>query len=241
MNLIVTAAQVRDYLTLNSPGSTSRYSDDTIGSNIRAAQSALEAATGRFVYDHPGVTWATTTMLQGQVAIPGFRALTSVTWGRAVMNVGLPGNDDNAGVWAIAEGGPGIPDGGGLYVALQFRAWRSEAGGRPWWFADSGWFDKALDSPFYPGNYGGGFAWTSMPNDLVIVGDGGYTPGSEPEAVKHAVKVLAAWYTMRPASIMADVAVTSGGQTLPYQEMPPEVRQFIAGWKLGEQQAVSVG
>lgn len=240
MNLIVTPAQVRQYLTLNADSASSRYSDETIGSNIRAAQSTLEAATGRFLYNHEGITWATTTMLQGQVAIPGFRAFTSVTWGNAVLNVGLPGNDLNAGCWAIREAGPGIPDAGGLLVAIQFRAWRAD-GGMPWWFADSGWFDKLLDSPFYPGNYGGGFAWTSMPNDLVIVGDGGYTPGDEPAAVQHAVKVLAAWYTMRPASVLADVAVTSGGQTLPYQELPPEVSQFIAGFKMGQQQAVSVG
>lgn len=240
MNLIVTPAQVREYLVLNANSASSRYSNETIGSNIRAAQSFLESETGRFLYDHPGVTWATTTMLQGQVAIPGFRSFTSVTWGRAVMNVGYPGNDDNAGVWALAERGPGIPDDGPLYVALQFRAFRADAGGRPWWFADSGWFDKGLDSPFYPGNYGGGFAWTSMPNDLVIVGDGGYAPGEEPWTVRQAVKVLAAWYTMRPASVLADVAVTSGGSTVTYENLPPEVAAFIAGFRLGEQQAVSV-
>ena len=42
------------------------------------------------------------------------------------------------------------------------------------WLADRGWWDKALDSPFYPGNWGGGYAWTSMPDDLVITGDAGF-------------------------------------------------------------------
>lgn len=240
MNLIVTPEQVRAYLTLNQDSASSRYSDQTIGSNIRAAQSTLEAATGRFLYDHPGVTWATTTMLQGQVAIPGFRAFTTCTWGGAVLNVGLPGADSEAGCWAILEDGVGIPDGHWLAMALQFRAFRADPSGAPWWFADSGWYDKLLDSPFYPGNWGGGYAWTSMPNDLVILGDGGYAPGSEPEALKHAVKVLAAWNTMRPASVMADVAVTSGGQTLAYQEMPPEVASFVAAFKQGTPQAVGV-
>ena len=80
MSLIISEASVRDYLELNSPGSSSKYSDSTIGSNIRAATSALEHETNRYLQDHPAATWAVTTMLDAQVPIPGFRTFTSVTW-----------------------------------------------------------------------------------------------------------------------------------------------------------------
>lgn len=232
MNLIVTESQVRDYLELNSPGSSSKYSDQTIASNLRAAQSFLESATHRFLFDHPAVTWARTSMLQAQVALPGFRAFTTVTWGGSVMTVGYPGNDTNASCWVLAEEGPGVEF--PLYVGMQFRPWRVD-NDRPWWLADSQWFDKALDSPFYPGNWGGGYAWTSMPNDLVIVGDGGYAAGTEPEALKHAIKVLASFYTMRPASILADVAITPQGGVLTYSQLPTEAVAFIRDWKIGRQ------
>jgi len=240
MNLIVTSDQVRDYLKLNTPGSTSQYSDQTIGSNIRAAQSYLESECHRYFHDHPAVTWARTTLLQAQVSIPGFRSITSATWGGVALSVAVPGDGNTSpSAWGIWEASPGVEDGSRLIVALQFRPWRVD-NDRPWYYADSRWWDKLLDSPFFPGNWGGGYAWTSMPNDLVIVGNGGYAAGTEPETLKHTVKVLAAWYTMRPASILATVAVTPQGSVLSYADLPPEVREFIVDWKIGEQVA-SVG
>lgn len=236
MQYIVTAAQVRSYLELNSPGSTSRYSDETIGSNIRAAQSFLEAKCHRFFFNRTAHVWATTTMLQAQVRIPGFRSFSSVTWGGAALTVGLPGNDANASCWAIPESHEGVEY--PLYTALQFRPWRTDGSG-PWWLSDSGWFDRNLDSPWYPGNQGGGYSFTSMPNDLVIVGDAGYAQGTEPEALMHAIKVLASFYTQRPASIMSDVSITPAFGSLPFTQLPAEVVEFIADWKSG-QQVVSV-
>lgn len=240
MNYIVTADQVRAYLELNTPGSTSRYSDETLGSNIRAAQSYLESECNRWFYDHPGVTWAKTTLLQAQVDLPGFRTFTSVTWGTTIMNVCIPGDGQTScSAWGLWEPQGGIEDGHQLVVGLQFRPWRVD-NDRPWYYADPNWWDKMLDSPFYPGNWGGGYAWTSMPNDLVIVGDGGYAPGHEPETVKQTVKVLASFYTMRPASIMGNLAATPGGAGIPYDMLPPEVQEFIADWRIG-QQVASVG
>lgn len=240
MNLVVTPDSVREYLLLNSPGSTSRYSDGTIGSNIRAAQSYLERECHRFFHDHPGVTWATTTMLQAQVDLPGFRTITSATWGGALLSVAVPGDGNTSpSAWALWEPTEGIEDGYRLICALQFRPWRVD-NDRPWWLADRNWFDKGLDSPCLPGNWGGGYAWTSMPNDLIIVGDGGYPPGFEPFAYIHAVRVLAAWYTIRPASLMGNVALSPGGAPLEYGDLPPEVYEFVADWKLGRQ-VVSVG
>lgn len=236
MNYIVTPGQVRAYLELNSPGSSSRYSDETIGSNIRAAQSDLESACRRFFYDHPAVTWATTTMLQAQVALPGFRTITTATWGGSLLSVAVPGDGNTSpSAWGLWEQTPGSND-NPLIVGLQFRAWRVD-NDMPWYYADRLWWDKALDSPFYPGNYGGGYAWTSMPNDLVIVGDGGYSPGTEPEAVMDAVKIYAAWKTMRPSGLLGGIAVTPDGNTTDYSALPPEVRTFVADWRLGQQVA----
>ena len=236
--LMVTPQQVRDYLVLNTDP-TSRYSDDTIGSNIAASQDFLERQTGRFLMDRPGKTWTMpATMLRAQVAIPGFRAFTSVTWGGATLTVGFASNDPGASVWAI-------PDllNTGTYTGLQFRAWRidnSDPWARSYHNPDPAWFDKALDSPYYPGNYGGGYAWTSMPDDLVVVGDAGYAPGSEPPSLLDAVKVYAAFKTLRPQSLLANEAVTPAGGVLSYARLPAEVRDFIADWKIGGEQMVSV-
>lgn len=225
---VISVQAVRDYLQLNTTASSSQYSDATIGSNIRAAQSAIEKATGRWFVDRPATTFTMTTQLRAVVDVPGFRAVTTLTWGGATLTA-------NDGYWLLPD-----QQNSGIYVAVQFRAFRADPSGMPWWLADSKWFDKALDSPFYPGNYGGGYFYTSMPNDLVIVGDGGYASGSEPEAFLDAVKIYAAFKTMRPASLLADVAITPQGGVLTYSQFPPEVRQFIADWSLSTQ-VTSVG
>lgn len=239
MNYIVTPGQVRDYLQLNSPGTTSRYSDDSIGSNIKAAQSYLESECHRFFYDHPAVTWARTTLLAAQVDIPGFRTFTSVQWGGVTLSVAVPGDGNTSpSAWGLWEQTPGLDD-TRLVIALQFRPWRVD-NERPWYMADRNWWDKALDSPFFPGNFGGGYAWTSMPNDLVIVGDGGYAAGNEPWMLRQAVKELASWFTMKPAGLFAEMAATPGGGSIPYQDFPPFVVDFIMDNKIG-QQVASVG
>lgn len=232
---IATVTEVRDYLELNTPGSTSRYSDASIGSNILAAQDYLERRTGRFLVDRPATVWTIpgATMLQAQVAIPGFRTFTSVMWGGSSLTVGFAAGD-SAGVWAIAD-----PLNSGVYVGLQFRAWRADSD-RPWWLADSLWWDKALDSPYYPGNWGGGYAWTSMPDDLVVSGNGGYAAGTEPYFLRHAVKVLAAFYTQRGPTILADTIITPAGGVMQTARLPGEVVDFLADWKIGGQQVVSM-
>jgi hypothetical protein len=231
---IVSDSDVRDYLELNTPASSSKYSAARIGSNILAAQEWLEHQTGRYFTDRPGVTWTIpgATMLRAQVPIPGFRTFTSCQWGGSIIQVSTTLGSGAA--WAI----PDVLN-TGVYVALQFRAWRADSD-RPWYLADSNWWDKLLDNPFYPGNWGGGYAWTSMPDDLVITGDAGYVNGSEPYALRQAVLVLASFYTMRPASILADVAITPSGGVLTYSQMPAEVRSFVADWKIGGEQVVSM-
>ena len=198
--MLVDATAVRDYMALNQTEETSQYSDATIGSNIRSAQSFLERESHRylaprtFTSDAP---WKTTTMLRAQVPIGGFRTFSSVSFGGSTLV-------ENQSFWAIPD-----PMQTGIYVAMQFRAFRADASGKPWWMADSQWFDKALDSPFYPGNYGGGYFYSSMPNDLLIAGEAGFdpsleqgTPGAVPDDVMHAVLVLASFYTVRPAAFL---------------------------------------
>ena len=240
VDMVITTTAVRDYLELNSPGTTSRYTDATIGSNIRAAISTIERETHRFLADRPTWHWETTTMLAAQVAIPGFRSFTSVKFGGAVLTVAVPGDgQESAGCWALAD-----DINNGTFIGLQFRAWRADSN-MPWWLALGGansWFDQAADNPFDPRNRGGGYAWTSMPNDLKIDGNAGWdstlpvdTFGGYPSAFMHAVKVLAAFYTMRPASILADVAITPQGGVLNYTRLPNEVAEFIADFKIGSQ------
>lgn len=239
MTLLVSAADVRTYLDNVSATSSDQYSDGTIGSNILAAQSSLEQATGRFFVPRTFtslIPYKVTTQTVPQVALPGFRTFTTVTW--AGTEVVIDVNDSvNATVW-------GIPDlqQTGVYIGIQFRPYRVGPG--PWWLAYPDWFDRNLDSPWYAANYWGN--GSSLPNDLLIVGAAGYDPslapgvaGSVPFAVLHAIKVLAAFYTMRPASILADVAITPQGGILNYSQMPAEVRDFISAWQAGTQ-AVSV-
>lgn len=232
MALIISTTAVRDYLDLNTPGSSSKYTDGTIGSNIRAATSFLEHKTGRVLAQRDAMTFAATSMLAAIVPIPGFRTFTSVTWGGSVQTVGYPGNDAGASVWALLESIPGVSN--PLYIGLQFRQFRVQGSG-PWYLSDPLWFDKNLDSPYHPGNFASGYAGTSSPNDLVVIGNAGYLVGTEPEDVLHAVKVLAAFYTMRPASILADVAITPAGGVLNYAQLPAEVRDFLADWTIGRQ------
>ena len=240
MSMVITTQAVRDYLELNTPGSTSKYSDATIGSNILAAQSRLEKETHRFLVDRPTWTWATTTMIAAQVAIPGFRTFPTVTFGGTTLTVGVPGDGNQSpSAWAIAD-----DINSGTYVALQFRPWRADSN-MPWWLSLGGqnsWFDQGADNPFDPRNRGGGYAWTSMPNDLIIIGAAGWDGtlaadsfGGYPSQFLHATKVLASFFTMRPASILADVALTPQGAVLNYTRDAPEVAQFIADFKIGSQ------
>ena len=228
MTLTVSAAQVRAYLSLEAGNPTNSPSKSTeqIESNILAAQEVLERATGRLFVNRPATTYTATTMLRAIVPVPGFRAFTSVSaYGSALVV--------NQAVWPLPDA-----QNSGIYTALQFRPFRGDL--HEWWIANPQWWDAALDNPFYPGNYGGGYAWTSMPNDLSVVGDGGYAPGSEPFSWLLAVKQLAAFYTLQPAALLAATIVTPQGGVISYADLPDTVVNFINSWRTG-QQAVSVG
>lgn len=229
MTLLVAASAVREYLNLNSTPSTQQYSDATIASNILAAQSMLERATSRWFVDRPATTYTATSLNRASFLLPGFRTVTGATRDGTDLTVAV---DGGTGTFYLIRDALQT----GVYTGLALRPYNSYRPG-PWWLSDPSWFDRNLDSPWFPGNYGGANYRTSIPNDIVVSGDGGYATDSVPDAALHAIKVLAAFYTMRPASLLADVAITPAGGVVNYSQIPGEVQTFIAQWQIGEQWA----
>lgn len=214
--MIVTAQSVRDYMDLNTPGSSSKYSDGTLGSNIRAAQGFLERKTGR-VFEDTSATKRFTTNGQAYIVLPGLRSVSG--------SVQLQGTTlDVDSTYHL------IPDAQqtGVYTGIQFRAFGTGTAAG-WWFSNPQWFDRNLDHPHYPGNRG--YSMTSLPNDLVIDGAWGWTDAGMPESVRHAVKVLAAWYTKRPDALLAGGLATPGGDIVDMSQVPVEVQLFVADWR----------
>ena len=170
MTLTVSATDVRSYLQMETDAAAVAASSipySQIESNILAAQETLERATRRWFVNRTGATYTATSMLRAIVPIPGFRSFTTITAYSTGTTLIV-----NQSVWPLPDA-----QNTGIFVGLQFRPFRAD-NDRPWWYADPGWWDKGLDNPFYPGNYGGGYAYTSMPNDLVVVGNGGYAVGT---------------------------------------------------------------
>jgi hypothetical protein len=214
---VVSVAAVREYMELNTPASSSKYSDETIGSNVRAAQGFLERKTGR-VFEDTQATKKFTTNGQAFLAIPGLRSVSG--------SVQLQGTTLDADSTYYL-----IPDAQqtGVYTGIQFRAFGTGTYGGPWWLSNPQWFDRNLDHPHYPANRG--YSTTSLPNDLVIDGSWGWTDAQMPEAVRHAVKVLAAWYTKRPDALLAGGLSTPGGDVVDMSQVPVEVQLFVADWR----------
>lgn len=230
---VITPATVRTQLNLE--GTTGQYSDDTIGGYILSAISSLETACSRYLVNRPGAVVTLTSMLRTALAIPGLRTPIAVQYAGATVV-------QNQSYWLLSDAMTT-----GVYTGIQFRAYRTDMfgsgiPGTPYgpWIANSQWFDQAADSPFYPGNYGGGVAYTSMPNDTSITGDWGYEPGFEPGNFVHALEVFSEWYTQRPPALLADTVLTPAGGIVSYSQMPAEVQDFVKEFSAG-QMAVSVG
>ena len=246
MTLMVTATQVRDYLNQVSSTTSNQYTDATINSNIAMAQSALEFATGRYLAPRSFTSqspWLWTTMNFNSIPLPGFRTITSATrTGSALVA--------NSSYWITPDSQQT-----GVFTRMFFRAptspdfWPGNPG-TPYgpWITNPLWFDLAADSPFYPTNLGGNYYLTSLPRDLEVVGEAGYdvalpadSYGGPPSIALMAIRAKAAWLTMRPASIMADVAITAQGGIVNFASEPPEVQQFIMQFKGGTPQMTTVG
>jgi hypothetical protein len=208
---LVTADAVRAYMELNA-STSSRYSDSTIGSNIRAAGAFLERHTGRYLGDQT-LTLKFTTEGRAWVPIPGLRTATSVTLDGSVL---------------VADSGYYlIPDVAqtGVYTGIQFHAFETRANRGPWYYGHSDWFDRGLDMP----NPSGYTDTASIPNNLVIVGAWGYTEAIMPEEARQAAKVLAGFYTKRPDAILSGGFQTEAG-VFDLSQYPVEVQDFIRQW-----------
>jgi len=210
----VGVAAVREYLDLNTSASSSKYSDATIGSNIKAAGWYLERATGRYFGNRTATTLRFTTNGSAFLVLPGLRTATSVTLQGAALTA-------DASYWLLPDAQQT-----GVYVGIQFRAFGTRQDG-PWWLGNPEWFDRDLDSPFFPGNRGAGR--TSLPNDLIIVGDWGYT--DLPDPLLHATKVLAGYYTKRPDALLSGALATPDGGSVDLSQVPVEVAMFVEEWK----------
>jgi hypothetical protein len=214
--MFISVQTVLDYLSLNAPGTDSKYTDATIASNIRAAGWMLERVCSRLFGD---VTKTLTFSTDGraQMAIPGLRTATSVTLQGTALTA-------NTSYWLL----PDVQQ-TGVATGIQFRAFTRPGGDPRWYLGNPEWFDRDLDSPFYPGAAGG------LPNDLVIVGDWGYVVGTEPDPFLLAVKAQAAWYTLRPDALLSGMKFTPDGGVFDLSRYPTEVAAFIADWRAGEQ------
>lgn len=215
--MFVSVQEVRDYLSLNAPGTDSKYSDATIGSNIRSAGWTLERAIGRYL-GRQTLTLTFSTDGRAQMYIPGLATATSVTLQATTLTA-------DTTYWLLPDSQQT-----GVSTAIQFRAFRGPGSGGKWWLGNPEWFDRNLDSPFYPGNYGSG---GSLPNDLVIAGDWGYSTIPDPALL--ATKALASWYTLRPDALLSGTRFTPDGNIFDLSRFPTEVSAFIAEWKTGEQ------
>lgn len=221
--LPVAPQAVRDLMTLNTD-STSRYSDGMIGSNIDTTARFLERATHRYFEARENVTLTFTTNGDASVDLPGVRAVDSVTQAGTALTL-------DESFWLIPD-----TQQSGVFTAVQLRAFTSRAG--PWWLHFRDWFDRNLDSPYHPANQGGGYG--SMPNDLVVVADVGYTAANLPAEFLKAVVAGAAFLTLRPHALLTDATNTPEGFGIPLDSWPFEVQSFVEGWRIGTRSAVSL-
>lgn len=211
-----TEAAVREIVDLNG-ASSSRYSSDTIGSNIRDASWFLEKATGRIFRDESALTLKFTTNGQASVYIPGLRTASAVTLNGATLTA-------DSSYWLI----PDVQQ-TGVALAIQVRPF-DRGGDGTWYLGIPDWFERNLDSPKWSTRYTDG----SLPNDLSIAGAWGYTDATLPEPVRRNTARLAAFYTLRSDALLSGARATEAG-IFDLSNLPIEVQAFIHDWKAGPQ------
>lgn len=206
------ANTVRQYMDLTddslSTGS-SKYSNTTIGSNIRASLSMLEGRTNRFLADRTQ-TLKFTTNGNPYVTIPGLRTATTVNYAGATMTA-------DTTYWLIPDVGQT-----GVSAGVQLRGFGQ---GRQSYLSSPEWFDRNMDSPKWQAK-----GWSSLPNDLVIAGDWGYT--TPPEDCVMAVKVLTAYLTKLADANSQGASYTSDGNVFDLSNWPDLVQQFVREWTI---------
>ena len=209
MSQWVTAADVRTFANID--GTAGRYSDAAIGSNILAAQALIEQRTGR-QFDQSTGTRKFTTDGRAQLQIPDLRSASSV-----ILNGSTLTADET--YYLIADAAHPT-----VYTAIQFRPFGRYR--QPWYLSVPDWWDRGLDMP-------GGYSDSSVPNDLVITGNWGWT--TLPSDILHATKVVAAWLTKRADALLGNAVATPDGSVYAYDRFPPELDAIVATYKAGEQ------
>ena len=210
-----TEAAVRAIIDLNA-AATSRYSSDTIGSNIRTAAWYLERATQRMFRDETS-TLKFTTNNQASTYIPGLRTASSVTLNGATLAA-------DSSYWLI----PDVQQ-SGVFTAVQTRPFNRGSGSN-WYLGIPDWFDRNLDSP----KWNAGLREGSLPNDLVITGNWGYTDTTLPEPIRDATTRLAAFLTLRSDALLSGARQTDVG-IFDLSAWPIEVQSFVHSWRTGAQ------
>jgi len=73
-----------------------------------------------------------------------------------------------------------------------------------------------------------------------VVGDGGFDSTTYPNALLDAMRILAAWKTLRAPANFSGGLGTADGNVFDLSEYPVEVQRFIRLWRYGQTQAVSL-
>lgn len=208
MSFPLTADTVREFLTLDVDA-TSRYTDTTIGSNIRTATAILERKTGRRLTD-VNATYRFTTEGRTSLIIPGLRSASVISLNGAVL---------------LADSTyflqPDVQQ-TGVYTGLAFTGYGSRD-----YHAVPDWFGRGLDFGLDAYRYRSGY---SLPNDLSISGDWGYV--TMPDEVLMAVKLLAAHFTKLADANSSGVLTTGSGNTFDVSGWPEDVVAFVNDWSL---------
>lgn len=207
MDLWVTPHDLRLYVGTGL--NADRYGDALLGSNIRAAQTFLQRETGRQFEVQNATTKTFTSHGQAVVQVPDLRNVTSVTLQDSEQTA-------NETYWLLPD-----TRHSGVHVAVQLRAYGSD------WRSNPQWFDRNLDQPWWR-TYGG-----SLPNDLVITGDWGWT--SKDDDLLIGVKALAAWLTKRADAVLSGGVLTPDGNLMDYSRWPIEAQSARTAYMRGQQ------
>jgi hypothetical protein len=209
MNSDVTVTDFRSFMEWT--GTTGRKSSDNLTLLLNAASDFLERRTGRLITSSGSNTTRTfTTNGRAYVSIPDLRIGDSVTLQSAALTV-------NEGYWLV----PSRQD-ATIAVGVQLRAFGLDYRSNP------DWFDRNLDTRS---------EWSSLPNDLVIVGLWGHT--FTPYAWKMAIYALAGYYYQHADALFSGARATPEGNIFELSVLPSEVQALVADWALGDMVALA--
>lgn len=213
MPAFVNASNVRAILQVTSI--QGQWDEALIGSNISAASGFLQRRTGR-QFEAVTATKTFSTHGRSYLTIPDLRTASSVTLNDASLTA-----DETYYL---------IPDrnNSGVFVGIEFPGFRQR------WNPGLNTFDINYNHLRWSGTVP-----DTLPNNLTIAGDWGHAP--LPDELLQATAVLAAYYTIRPDANFANAKQTPEGNVFDLSNLPLEVTEFIANWKIEVDAAVTAG